>query len=162
MTDDELAAVLEKMASQGWTLAVAESLTGGALSARIVDITGASRVLRGSVCTYATDLKAQILGVPEERLEAVGPVDGEVAQAMASGVRKLMNADVGIATTGVAGPGQSDGHRAGTVYVALSHDQDSTSQLLDLSGGRSMVRRLTVDAALRMLADFLGVHLRQS
>jgi nicotinamide-nucleotide amidase len=101
------------------TVAVAESLTGGRVAAAITGVPGASAVLRGSVTAYATDLKARVLGVDAALLSRVGAVDGEVARQMALGVRKLCGADVGIATTGVAGPSEQDGKAVGTVYVAV-------------------------------------------
>jgi nicotinamide-nucleotide amidase len=101
------------------TVAVAESLTGGRVAAAVTAVPGASAVLRGSVTAYATDLKARVLGVDAALLSRVGAVDGEVARQMAVGVRKLCGADVGIATTGVAGPSEQDGKAVGTVYVAV-------------------------------------------
>ena len=101
------------------TVAVAESLTGGRVAAALTAVPGASAVLRGSVTAYATDLKARVLGVDSNLLDRVGAVDGEVARQMAIGVRRLCGADVGIATTGVAGPSEQDGKPVGTVYVAV-------------------------------------------
>jgi len=101
------------------TVAVAESLTGGRVAAALTAVPGASAVLRGSVTAYATDLKARLLGVDAALLSRAGAVDAEVARQMALGVRKLCGADVGIATTGVAGPSEQDGKAVGTVYVAV-------------------------------------------
>jgi nicotinamide-nucleotide amidase len=101
------------------TIAVAESLTGGQVAAALTAVPGASNVLRGSVTAYATDLKARLLGVDAGLLDRVGAVDGEVARQMALGVRKVCGADVGLATTGVAGPNEQDGRPVGTVFVAV-------------------------------------------
>ena len=101
------------------TLAVAESLTGGQVSSSLVEIPGASRVLVGAVVAYATRIKAQVLGVDAAHLERTGPVDRDVALQMARGVRRLLGADLGLATTGVAGPGPADAHPAGTVHIAV-------------------------------------------
>lgn len=144
-----------ELAAGGALLATAESLTGGALSARIVDVPGASRVFLGGVTTYATPLKAAILGVDPEVLDSAGPVDPRVAIAMAEGVRALMGADFGLATTGVAGPGPQDGHPAGTVYIAIAAPTMSTHRLLALSGTRAQIRARTVDRALELLAEAL-------
>lgn len=144
-----------ELAAGGALLATAESLTGGALSARIVDVPGASRVFLGGVTTYATPLKAAILGVDPEVLDSAGPVDPRVAIAMAEGVRALMGADFGLATTGVAGPGPQDGHPAGTVYIAIATPTMSTHRLLALSGTRAQIRARTVDRALELLAEAL-------
>lgn len=156
---DERTAVrlVAMMSSAGLTLAVAESLTGGGLSARVVDVPGASAVLRGGVVAYATDLKAQLLGVDQALLSREGPVDPDVALAMASGVRRLLGADVGISTTGVAGPGPQDGRTPGTVYVAVD-DGGGRPQVrrLALHGTRDAVRAQTVTAALGLLAEVVG------
>lgn len=120
MRTEGVAALVGELAARGLSIATAESLTGGALVARLVDIPGASRVVRGGVCTYATDTKASVLSVSRERLELTGPVDAEVAKQMASGARALFGADIALSTTGVAGPGSADGHEAGTVHVACA------------------------------------------
>lgn len=101
------------------TVAVAESLTGGRVAAALTAVPGASNVLRGSVTAYATDLKARVLGVDANLLDRVGAVDGEVARQMALGVRRVCGADIGVATTGVAGPAEQDGKPVGTVFVAV-------------------------------------------
>lgn len=155
MNDEELRALVEELAARGALLAAAESLTGGALSARIVDVPGASRVFLGGVTTYATPLKAAILGVDPEVLDSAGPVDPRVAVAMAEGVRALMGADFGLATTGVAGPGPQGGHPAGTVYIAIAAPTMSAHRLLALSGTRAQIRARTVDRALELLAEAL-------
>ena len=107
------------LTSAGRTVAVAESLTGGAVTDAIVAVSGASRCLRGSVVAYATDLKAGLLGVPQELIDRHGAVSAEVAAAMASGVRERLGADYGIGTTGVAGPALQDGQPPGTYHVAV-------------------------------------------
>ena len=111
MTADA-AGVLAELDAAGATVAVAESLTGGLLAAALVAVPGASRCFRGSVTAYATDLKASVLGVDAGLLAARGAVDAEVAGQMAEGVRRLMGADYGVATTGVAGPDPQDGQLA--------------------------------------------------
>ena len=98
------AGVLAALESRGETLAVAESLTGGLLAATLVDVPGASRVFRGGLVVYATDLKATLADVPAELLAAEGPVHPAVATALAVGARRRCGADWGVATTGVAGP----------------------------------------------------------
>jgi nicotinamide-nucleotide amidase len=111
---------VDALAEWGLTLATAESLTGGLLGALVTAVPGSSAVYRGGVVAYATDLKHDLLGVDGDLLERVGAVDADVAVAMARGVRERLRADVGVATTGVAGPGPQDGHPAGTVWVALA------------------------------------------
>lgn len=134
---------------------MAESLTGGALCARLVDVPGASAVVRGGVCAYATDLKESVLGVDAELLAARGPVDAKVALQMARGVRALMGADIGVATSGVAGPGPADGHEAGTVHIAVSGPGREEHRELHLEGERMQIRALSVDAALRLVRRVL-------
>ncbi|MEU3192462.1 nicotinamide-nucleotide amidohydrolase family protein [Streptomyces sp. NPDC006992] len=112
--------MLALLAERGQTLAVAESLTGGLVAAEITGVPGASRVFRGSVTAYATALKRDVLGVDGALLEERGAVDAEVARRMAQGVRTVLGADWGLATTGVAGPESQDGHPVGTVYVAVA------------------------------------------
>ncbi|WP_447040351.1 CinA family protein [Streptomyces sp. DSM 118878] len=107
------------LAARGETLAVAESLTGGLVAAELTSVPGASKVFRGSVTAYATDLKRDVLGVDGKLLDERGAVDAEVARQMAHGVRGMLGADWGIATTGVAGPDPQDGQAVGTVFVAV-------------------------------------------
>ncbi|MBO0921340.1 CinA family protein [Cellulomonas sp. zg-ZUI222] len=150
------AAVLDAAARRGWSLAVAESLTGGLVTATLVDVPGASRVLRGGVVAYATELKASVLGVDAALLAARGAVDPEVAVAMAAGVRQRLGADVGLATTGVAGPDQQDGHAPGTVHVAVVTPEARHVRSLDLPGDRRDVRAAACAAVLSLAAQVLG------
>ncbi|RHA43909.1 CinA family protein, partial [Cellulomonas rhizosphaerae] len=140
--------LLDELRGRGLSVATAESLTGGLVCARLVSVPGASDVVRGSVVAYATDLKASVLGVDADLLAARGPVDADVALAMARGVRIRLGADVGLATTGVAGPGPADGHAAGTVLVAVSTPWADESLELHVHGDRSAVREASVDAVI--------------
>lgn len=152
----DVTALVHGLVARGLTIATAESLTGGALCARLVDVAGASETVRGGVCTYATDLKASVLGVPQERLARTGPVDREVALDMARGAARLFGADIALSTTGVAGPGPADGHPAGTVHIACVHPGGAEHRELHLHGGRARVRRESVEAALGLLAEVLA------
>lgn len=156
MTPLRAAVVLEVLASRGQTLAAAESLTGGLLAATIVDVPGASRVFRGGLVVYATDLKATLAGVPSDLLRAHGPVHPDTAAALARGARIRCGADWGLATTGVAGPDPQDGVPVGTVYVAVSHVTSGEVVRLDLAGTRAEIRAGAVDGALDLLAAALG------
>ncbi|WP_194949471.1 CinA family protein [Actinomyces trachealis] len=142
--------LLELAQARGLHLAVAESLTGGLLADAVVSVPGASAVMRGAVVAYATELKAQLLGVDPELLARTGPVHAEVAKQMAVGVARLMGADLGLATTGVAGPGPADGYQAGTVHVAAWSEWGVLHRELHLSGGRQQVRDSSVLAALKL------------
>lgn len=141
-------ALLDELRGRGLSVATAESLTGGLVCARLVSVPGASDVVRGSVVAYATDVKSSVLGVDEALLAARGPVDADVALAMARGVRSRLGADVGLATTGVAGPGPADGHEAGTVLVAVSTPWYDEALELHVRGDRSAVREASVDAVI--------------
>ncbi len=115
-------AVVDALRSRRRTVAAAESLTGGMVTAALVSVTGASEVMRGAVVAYATDLKADLLDVPAEMLEREGAVSAATATAMARGVRIRCRADLGVATTGVAGPDPQEGHLPGTMHVAVVSD----------------------------------------
>jgi nicotinamide-nucleotide amidase len=148
--------VVAALARHGMTIAVAESLTGGLVVAELVSVPGASAVVRGGVVAYATDLKASLLDVDEALLAAHGPVHPEVAERMAEGVRLRLGADVGISTTGVAGPDPQDGHAPGEVWLGFATPGGTRAERLDLDGDRDAIRRATVDALLGMLAVALG------
>lgn len=150
-------AFIAAAAERGLRLAVAESLTGGLLASEFVAVPGSSRVFSGGVVAYDTALKRSVLGVDAELLRARGPVDAEVARQMARGVRRACavdgrEADIGIATTGVAGPepDPQTGQPPGTVWVAVSGPKGDHATLLDgLSGlDRVGVRLATVRAAI--------------
>ena len=148
-------ALLHSAEERGMTLAIAESLTGGQVASNLVEVPGASRVLVGAVVAYATRIKAQVLGVDAAHLERTGPVDRDVALQMADGVRRLLGADVGLATTGVAGPGPADGHPAGTVHVAVVAPWGQRHRELHLSGDRSQIRCATVMEVCELAIGFL-------
>lgn len=140
--------VIRLCRERGLTLATAESLTGGLVCGALTSVPGCSFVVRGAVVAYATDRKSAVLGVPGELLAERGAVDADVARAMAEGVRRVMVADVGLATTGVAGPDPQDGHPVGTVFVAVSGPGLDLVERLALSGDRATVRAATVSAVL--------------
>ena len=140
---------------RGETLAVAESLTGGLVAAEITGVPGASRVFRGSITAYATELKHELLGVDATLLAQRGAVDPQVAAQMAAGARKALRADWGIATTGVAGPDPQDGVAPGTVHIGLSGPGVSTVRTITVSGDRKAVRFTSVEKALVLLSEYL-------
>lgn len=147
------AALIARLIERGWTVGVAESLTGGMVVADLVSVPGASAVVRGGVVAYATEVKHTLLGVDTALLAAEGAVHPEVARQMAEGVRRAVGgsdaaADVGIATTGVAGPDAQDGKPVGTVYVAVSTPAGTHVERLMLTGSRAEIRAHTLDAAL--------------
>ena len=148
-------ALLQSATERGVTLAIAESLTGGQVASSLVEVPGASHVLVGAVVAYATRVKAQVLGVDAAHLELTGPVDRDVALQMAHGVRRLLGADLGLATTGVAGPGPADGHPAGTVHVAVVAPWGQRHRELHLGGDRSQIRCATVMEVCELAIGFL-------
>ena len=140
---------------QGLRIGTAESLTGGLLCAALTAVPGASVAVMGAVVAYSTDRKSAVLGVPADLLEERGAVDGDVVRAMAAGVQTVMAADVGLATTGVAGPEPQDGKPVGTVFIAVVGPGVERVEELRLDGGRSQIRADTVEAVLRLCRDEL-------
>lgn len=138
------------------TVATAESLTGGLVCAALTDVPGASAAVRGAVVAYATELKAVILGVDPDLLAARGAVDPEVARQMAEGVRRVTGADLGVATTGVAGPDPQDGYPVGTVHVAVVGPGSTRVLSALLTGDRAQIRRQTVTSAVKLLVEVLA------
>lgn len=113
--------LVETLKEKGLKIATAESCTGGLISKMITDVSGASAVFDCGVCSYANEIKEKVLSVREEDLNTKGAVSKEVAMQMAEGVRKLSGADIGISTTGIAGPaGGTDLKPVGTVYIGVS------------------------------------------
>jgi len=153
VVDDSLEGVVVAMLrARGETLAVAESLTGGLLAGRLTDVAGASDVFVGGVTAYATRLKGSLLGVAPDVLAREGAVSPVTAVAMARGVRERLGSSWGLATTGVAGPSEQEGHPVGTVHVALAGPSGAVvTKALTLPGDRGHVRLLAVVAALDVL-----------
>ena len=145
--------VVTALVAAGRTVATAESLTGGLVCAALTDVPGASAVVRGAVVAYATELKAQLLGVDPDLLATGGAVQAEVARQMASGVCRVLGAEVGVATTGVAGPDPQDGRPVGTVFVAVAAEGRVAVRELALAGDRGTIRARTVEAALDLLME---------
>jgi nicotinamide-nucleotide amidase len=147
----DLASLHADLRELGATVAVAESLTGGLLTAALTDTPGASVTVRGGLVVYATPLKASLAGVPAPLLEERGAVDPDVALALARGVRSRLGATYGLGVTGVAGPDPQDGKDVGTVFLALAGPDDETVAERALSGDRAEIRAGAVRAALDVL-----------
>jgi len=148
---ERTAAVVGALAARGQTVATAESLTGGLLCAALVDVPGASAVVRGGVVAYAAECKSTVLGVPAEVVGTHGAVAAETALRMAGRARELFGADWGVATTGVAGPDPAEGQPPGRAYVAVAGRDRLVHRRLDLGGQRADVRAGTVRAALVLM-----------
>lgn len=152
--------VIDRLRELGWTIAVAESLTGGLLVSSLISVSGASACVRGGVVAYDTALKHSLLGVDAGFLAAHGAVQPKVARLMADGVREAaavdgVRADVGVSTTGVAGPDPQDGQPVGTVYIGVSTALGSRVESLQLTGSRERIREQTVRRALRLVLEAL-------
>jgi len=152
--------IIRAFTAAGQTIATAESLTGGLLCAALTHVPGASAVVRGGVVAYATDVKRDVLDVDDALLAASGAVDPDVAAAMAQGACAMLGADVGVSTTGVAGPDPQDGKPVGTVFIALA-DAERILQVVELSleGTREEIRVATTKKALELLAEYARVEL---
>ncbi|WP_061294307.1 CinA family protein [Herbidospora cretacea] len=160
MTEATAAKIISLLAERGETFAVAESLTGGLIGATVTGVAGSSAAFVGGVISYATDLKARLLGVPEDLLAAEGAVHPDVAAAMATGVREVTGATWAVAVTGVAGPEPQDGKPVGTVFCGVSGPGGSLKVVdLRLTGDRHSIRIHTCEMALDLL---LGVLLTNS
>lgn len=140
----------------GVTVGTAESLTAGMVSAVLADTAGASGMLQGGVVAYQNSVKSDVLGVPSELLAAVGSVDGDVAAAMAAGARKILNSDIGVSTTGVAGPEDHDGKAVGTVFIGIATADGSASFEYGFTGNRAEIRGQACGAALERLLAALS------
>jgi nicotinamide-nucleotide amidase len=138
--------VLDALRSRGLTLGLAESVTGGLVTARLTGVAGASDVVRGGVVSYATDVKRGVLGVA-----APVVVSQDAAIEMAEAARRVLGASVGMSLTGVAGPAEQDGMPVGTLWVGLADADGSTAHLLRLPGQREQMRQFAVISSLDLL-----------
>jgi nicotinamide-nucleotide amidase len=138
--------VLELLGDQGLTLGCAESVTGGLIASRLTDVPGASAVFRGSIVSYASEVKREVLGIPP------GPVvSDEAAEAMAEGACRVLGCDVAVSVTGVAGPETQDGMPVGTVFMGLCVDGEAESTMIRLPGDRARVRQFATISVLDWL-----------
>jgi len=154
--DETIELIVSRLLDErGWTLACAESVTGGLIAARVTELPGASTMFRGCIVSYATDAKSSVLGVDDSLIEEHGVVSGPVARAMAAGAREALDADIGIATTGVAGPTELDGRPVGTVVLAVSGPMGEFDREVHLPGDRSTIRRIASGAALNLCRLYL-------
>jgi nicotinamide-nucleotide amidase len=141
----------------GFTLATAESCTGGLLAGRITDIPGSSEYFLEGAVTYSNESKMKLLGVPKKMIEDHGAVSEEVAQAMAAGIRNLAGSTFGIGITGIAGPGGgTDEKPVGLVYIAIADDANTSVKKFLFPGDRPFIRTLSVNAALDLLRRRIG------
>ena len=146
------AEVLTRLA--GKRLATAESLTGGGIGQALTAVSGASAVYAGGVISYTNEVKHKVLGVPMEILERYGAVSMWTAGYMAGGVRKLLNADVAVSVTGLAGPGGDEfGNPVGTVFIGYDSSAQSIAKQYRFEGTREEIREQTIEAALELILE---------
>jgi nicotinamide-nucleotide amidase len=153
MRGESLEKVLgDRLQLRGYTIATAESCTGGLVAERITEVPGSSQYFVGSIVSYTNEAKTRLLGVPQEMIERAGAVSGEVAEAMARGVKQRTGATIGISVTGLAGPGGgTDAVPVGTVYIGLADDIMTSNRRLTLLGDRHLIRWRASTVALDMV-----------
>lgn len=138
--------VLQLLRERGWSLGLAESVTGGLVAGRVTNVPGASDVFRGGIVSYASDVKFDVLGVPR------GPVVSEAtAAAMAVGAQRVLNSHVALALTGVAGPAEQDGMPVGTLCVGIAIGEQVQTRTLRMPGARDQMRQMSVISAMDLL-----------
>lgn len=146
--------VFDLLKEKGMTFASAESCTGGNIAHLITLIPGSSEVFRGGAVTYATPTKTKVLKVPKKTIDTDGVVSRRVVEAMAIGTRNLMEADFGVATTGVAGPsGGTDENPVGTVWIGVATPNGTVSERVNFGKGRRKVIRQATLEAYRLLYE---------
>ena len=144
--------VIERFKSLGWRLALAESCTGGLISATLTGEAGSSSILEAAIIAYANEAKESLLGVPQQLMIDHGAVSAPVAAHMASAVKSAVSAQVGLGVTGVAGPGGGTADKpVGRIYLAISSPQGLFSTEFNFDGDRDAVRDQTVAGALDAL-----------
>ena len=138
----------------GKKLATAESLTGGGIGSAITSVSGASKVYAGGIISYTNEVKNRVLGVPAEDLDNLGAVSAPVAQAMAEGARRVLQADVAVSVTGLAGPdGDEFGNPVGTVFIGYADGKTAFAREYHFDGDREQVRTQTIEAALALILE---------
>ena len=136
---------------KNFTVATAESCTGGLLASRLTDVSGSSDYVKGGVVAYCNEIKRDILHVKSETLEKFGAVSRQTAEQMATNVRTIFNATIGLSTTGVAGPLSSEGKPVGLVYVAAVGENFSEVREFHFKGSRTEIKAQAVEEALKLL-----------
>ena len=151
--------VFDLLIKKGMTFASAESCTGGNIAHQITLIAGSSNIFKGTAVTYATAMKTKVLGVPEMTIEKHSVVSQQVVEAMATGVRDLMETDFSVATTGVAGPGGgSEENPVGTVWIGVASPIRVISRRYRFNGNRVEVINQATMKAYEMLRDEILYH----
>ena len=148
--------VLAALEARNWSLATAESCTGGGVGQALTAVPGSSKTYRGGIISYTNSVKSRLLGVPETLLRELGAVSGPVAEAMARGAREAVSADVAVSTTGIAGPGGDEfGNPVGTVWIGCAWPGGVKSVLCRFQGNRDEIREAACCRALELLLEGL-------
>jgi PncC family amidohydrolase len=146
----------KKIAGLGLTVAVAESVTGGLIGSRLTDVAGSSLYFLGGVVAYSNDAKVKLLGVKQETLARHGAVSEQTAREMAEGVRKCFGTDVGLAISGIAGPGGATKEKpVGLMWLALCAKEGTRSRSIRLSGDRLQNKAGAAEEVLKLLEEYL-------
>ena len=140
---------------QGKTLVTAESLTGGGIGAALTSVSGSSAVYKGGIISYCNEVKHRVLGVEQQLLDTLGAVSGPVAEQMAAGARRVLDADIAVSVTGLAGPGGDEyGNPVGTVFIGYCDENQTLSREYHFPGDREQVRSQAVEAALELILQY--------
>jgi len=161
MIPDDIHSLAERLGSRlrerGWSCATAESCTGGGIALGITSIAGSSDYMQGGIVAYSNEIKQSMLSVSPATLDSVGAVSEQCAREMASGVRNALGTDVGISSTGIAGPGGATARKpVGLVYIAVSTPEANEVRELRLSGDRQHVMQESARMALELALSIIG------
>jgi nicotinamide-nucleotide amidase len=152
--EEEIGAILR---NKGLTLGTVESATGGMIASRIIDIAGSSDYFKGAVVSYANDTKIKVVGVKKSTLEKYGAVSGQTAEEMAAGGKKLLNVDICVSDTGIAGPGgATPGKEVGLFYLGLACQSGVFNRKHSFTGTRAENRQAAAQAALEWVREYLA------
>ena len=147
--------VVQRLKEKNSTIATAESLTAGLVSSNLASVDGASSVLKGGIIAYQNAVKENVLKIDPQIINKFTSVSSEVATLMAENVRQILKADIGVATTGVAGPALVGDKKVGTVFVAISSKEHNICLELNLEGNRQTIRQATCDKLFELLLEKL-------
>lgn len=141
---------------KGLTLGFAESATGGLISHLVTNVPGSSGYYKGSITAYSNQIKINLLGVTEKTIKKYGAVSSQVADEMAKGGRRVLNVDICLADTGIAGPGgATQGKPVGLFYIGLSHEAGTSSRKHNFQGNRQQNKQAAAEAVLNWLKEYL-------
>ena len=149
----------EILTKKNFTIACAESCTGGLLTSKLTDVAGSSAYVKGAVVSYTNEIKNKILHVNEETLEKFSAVSEQTAKEMAANVRQIFNTNIGVSITGIAGPGGGTAEKpVGTVYIGVSGANGEKIQRFQFSGSRTEIKEKSAESALKMIKDYLTLE----